>query len=186
MKKVSLPLLALATALAISPAARADTVDFSFTTAAGIPSYSGSGTFDVNTTTGVITNFTGTFYSGATDEGAMTLLTPGAFASNDNVFQEATGLLSENGLSFSVVEGDLGVVNYNIYYFATSENYVATGCSVGDQTCITANAYGVPSYPLIFVTAPEPYPFLLFGTGLLGLAIILFRKEKASGLTSNS
>jgi hypothetical protein len=33
---------------------------------------------------------------------------------------------------------------------------------------------------------PEPSSLLLLGTGLLGLAVILFRKEKASGLTSNA
>jgi hypothetical protein len=33
---------------------------------------------------------------------------------------------------------------------------------------------------------PEPSSLLFLGTGLFGLAVILFRKQKASGLTSHS
>jgi hypothetical protein len=187
VKKFSLALLALATALAISPTALAQqTGDFSFATATAVGGFSGSGTFATDSA-GVITGLTGTLYAGATDEGAMTLLAPGGFASNDNLFTDAAPWLSENGLSFSVDENGT-VMDYNLYYYATTQSYEATGCAQGND-CITDQAYGVPSEPVNFTATnvtPEPSSLLFLGTGLFGLAVILFRKQKASGHSSIS
>src|ERR1039458_118380 len=87
MKKFAFALLAMATALAIMPAALADDYTFTFASASAVGGYHGSGTLDV--TSGVITDLSGTLYSGSTYLGSMTLLAPGDFASNDNVFAGA-------------------------------------------------------------------------------------------------
>jgi hypothetical protein len=55
-------------------------------------------------------------------------------------------------------------------------------------TIYTPDGYelNIPQTFIAETPIPEPTSLLLLGTGLFGLAVILFRKEKASGLTSNS
>lgn len=161
-------LLVLALVVGLVPA-MADTWAFSFT--AVDSTIAGTGTLGVNA--GVIDALAGTLVPG----GAMTLLAPGAFASNDNVFVGAAPWVTENGFSFQA-----SGMNYNIYYFATSNNYIATGCPLGD-TCVTGDPYGVPSTPINFsaslVPAPEPMTLLLLGmmgTLVLGVPRLLRRK----------
>jgi hypothetical protein len=187
VKKFSLALLALATALAISPAALADSYNFSFNT----PSYSfyGYGTFTTDSAGTTITSITGTLDSdpGANID-AMTLLDPGAFASNDNTFNDAAPYVDQSGLSFSVDKSGT-VVDYNIFWYGTASGYGVTGACGLEGDCITDQANGIPSEPVSFnVTnvTPEPSSLLFLGTGLFGLAVILFRKQKASGHSSIS
>lgn len=173
MRKFALALLALATAFAITPAAQADQQwSFSFATGNALPGWHGSGIIDVNNL-GVIDYLSGVFYAGPVNLGMMTLDAPGSFASNDNVFTGPDHWFTENGLSFNV-----NGVDYNFFYYATSNNYIAT-CSVGTD-CATKDAYGVPSYELGFnaTETPEPSSLFLLGTGLLALAMLVFRRAK--------
>jgi hypothetical protein len=133
---------------------------FNFTSdPAGLTS---TGTLDVNA--GLIVGLAGNFAS-SVNTGAMTLLDPNAFASNDNVFNNTAPWVTQNGFSFAVNGSD-----YNIYYATTTTNYGFTICQVG-ETCITGdpsgnpgNIYGVPSTPINFsASVPEPTALLLLG-----------------------
>jgi hypothetical protein len=97
----------------------------------------------------------------------MTLLAPGAFASNDNVFTGSAPWFTENGFSF-VADG----TDYNIYYAASTTNYIFSVCLVG-QDCITSNAYGDPSTTVNFSATQVPdggTTLSLLGLAIAGLA----------------
>ena len=97
----------------------------------------------------------------------MTLLAPGAFASNDNVFTGTAPWVNENGFSF-----EANSIDYNIYYAATTTSYAFTVCSVG-QDCITSDPLGNPSTTVNFsaTQVPDGGTTLAFlGLALVGLA----------------
>jgi len=189
MKKFSLALLAMATALAIAPAAMAATIPFaagsSFTVAGVIlppPS-------TVPTLTGVQAN------------GGTNSFSDIVFVSPDLVGNNSTGTLTYS--LYSSITGDTFTVtptDGNVITFTVTSDTVGGG-QLGDDafgygtlsktgyTTIT-NAYwsesvtqaGNISFTFDTTVAPEPSSLLLLGTGLLGLAFVAFRKAKSSGM----
>ena len=183
MKKFAFALVALATALAISPAAKADSI----TIGSG---FQVGGTIvqdgNQNTTTPTLSNVTafGGYLSFADVTGSSTLtytLVPGivgdTFTVNTTDGQTITFTVSTVGLTSNGEGGvgwltDTGTINYDPTLVAWSEAITITDAGIINET-FTFNDVA---------TTPEPSSLLLLGTGLLGLAFALFRKNKTVGL----
>jgi hypothetical protein len=177
MGKWPIASLTLATALAITPAAKADSFNFYYSAPGGV---SGSGTLvGANERSGVwlITSGTGTFDDGTITD-PITLITnpygpansslsPSGYFVYDDLFFPTSGplqLLDPDGLLFSFDGMELNLWDGG-YPFAEgwAEN---TG----------------PSGSGTFASTPEPGSLLLMGSGLLALAFLLLRKSSLSGL----
>jgi PEP-CTERM motif-containing protein len=174
MRKISLISLALAAAVAILPAAKADSFSetLTFYGAGGVTvsfvingSAAGGGVFDISSGTFTLTGSqsgTGSLYgqpgSGNT---AQNIYSPSGYFWYDNLFYQQAGspLVDIDGLLFEV-----NGVEYNIYY--EDGEYWLLG---NNGFAETLNA------------TTEPSTLLLLGTGILCLAGFAFRKSKNSG-----
>jgi len=190
MRKLSSALLALATALAISPAALAENFDFSFTTLYSLApapfiTY-GEGAFGDGTLSGVeVSPGLYEFTSGTIDlfggsdtylAGMGTLIpdpTPGIMATSPDGEFEYNDI---GNLLFSVGGGELLISGGGVTEFADYLARLPDGrIDVNDADALSVN---IGDFNATDVGAPEPSSLLLLGTGLTGL---LFWKRQLAG-----
>ena len=207
MKKFSLALLALATAIAIVPAALADTLTYngpgSNTVYVGAPYNESVYTYpyylSVNGAPSVAMMCLS--FDNAITPGESWFVTESTPTSVDQL--EAAWLFEDaattpaNDIADQLAAWSLFTTESSSVLAddspAAAEQLALAGANYGSVNAANFTIYTPDGYelniPQTFIAEtpiPEPTSLLLLGTGLFGLAVVLFRKEKASGLSSNT
>jgi hypothetical protein len=179
MKKFAFALLAMATALAITPSAMADSIGV--TSVNGDVKFSATGITVASPSTGIIEKGNGSttgMFAGLA--GDTVTLAPFKFNSTADGVEAWDDIGANVSFTISTLTLDYAVAGLGFLVNGTGViddkgdlidvSYVAEGGKSG-----TSFSYGInASTPPI----PEPSSLLLLGTGLLGLAFVAFRKAK--------
>jgi hypothetical protein len=186
MKKLTFGFLALAMALAITPAASADQITGSLGVGGGNDQWSATG-ITFNNPTAVARDATGAF---ATVLGATPATNPATIDDTHFVFSSPDVLIFTVGTSTGTftITGPINVALDNSQYLLfsgtgiiTLTGYSATPGTFSFSTTDSGSNYGSSGsstygFDINATPTPEPSSLLLFGTGLLGFAGILRRK----------
>ena len=185
MKKLFLALLAMATALAISSKASATTIS-------GVLNVAGSDTVSSGgiafSNPGLITTSTGNFaaFGNFVDQVTMANI-PAAVTTPFNLITGASGLALTDGLVYDVTSYSYSNngTNTTVTGVGTMELNTYTNTTYAFDLTTQDNGGSISSFSLSAV-APEPSSLLLLGTGLLGLAFVVYRKAKSTGMATLS
>jgi PEP-CTERM motif len=202
MKHLPTAVLALAAALAMAPAAKADTFDFTFSDGGVVGSGTLTGTFEGFGNPWLITDCAACTFSDGDDSGSVSLVANpngpggsnavGGITYDDllDLFQVSGTYLTENGLLFEFGSGDyLNIFfGYSVggggpVYYGWYDSPQGNG-DFGFES--ETGSFTITSYDIPASETPEPGTLLLMATGMLGLGVFLYRKSKPTGLALKS